>query len=353
MRFTKIIFIIILIVVIAIIALLIIKYDSDKTFILKSFNKSRYNLLVPIYLSPEITLNEGEDIRYNIKSGIVQEFSPKGFLVVNEESISDNSYTCIDYDGKVLWTVLATKGNPKIKSSERWYAPDIKALIDRGKIKEESINSQMNRYSAVRFSPNGDFFGSMDYRPDSVLFSLFKDGTLLWTQTIKFIKNTPFNGKYGIDILVSNDGNILCYIANYPETLQQIPYTIITKNSLITPENLKIIYDNLVNEYVETYLTLTGDFQVKFTLNANISQLNNKKDFTASIIDIYTNNSKYIGSIVSSQESRTIDTIDIVEFSLLGESRESYINGSLFYDYVVLGAKQAIFLHGVGLYKWK
>ena len=167
----------------------------------------------------------------------------------------------------------------------------------------------------------------------------------LWEKSLKFKKDSLFNGKYFVDILVSDEGSILCYIEddNDEESPEIVHYAIITKDAVITPEDLRDIYADLVSEYVDEYVKLTGKFKVK----------SDDDEDSKVVLDVYTERSKYVGSIVSLQSPGSVDTTYTAKFSLLNEKRTAYARELPLTGYVLLASKKAIFVHGVGLYKWK
>ena len=187
MRLRKIIFAIIIIITITAACFWWLYYSSYKPRTLSS-----YNLLTPVYLSPEMYLDEGDIIYYSISPGIVQEFSPKGFLVAKMENDSEIAYSLIDYNGKTLWSVLSQGEKQSMEDVYAYlYAPHIQLLLDAGKITEATAYAQRNRYSVARLSPKGELCATVTYLKDGLTFSLFKNGAFFVGKIVEIQERFP------------------------------------------------------------------------------------------------------------------------------------------------------------------
>jgi len=220
---------ILFIVILAISIVTIVYYPMLKQFDFKNERITdifKYKLLIPVYVAPEadriVSINSssysipGTNASY---SDIPIDFYHKGFLVLRSTFKAkykyEITYTCIDYNGRELWSVNTTRDQyAPWKDFLGGVSPDMSILYKEG-IKEAR---QFERYwsQAIRFSPDGKYFGTAEYKNDGADFSLYKDGALLWKEHVNFLKGTPYNGEYVMDILVRNTGDILFFVVDSP-----------------------------------------------------------------------------------------------------------------------------------------
>lgn len=90
---------------------------------------------------------------------------------------------------------------------ERWTTADAIVYTPES-MPERSIC--LMRY-LVRFSPDGRFLGIINYLPHRLEISVRKVGQFCWQQTIPISLAGPVTGRKFIDLLVTNEGQVILY----------------------------------------------------------------------------------------------------------------------------------------------
>jgi len=324
--------------------------------------------MTPVYVAPESSqLDHGSKT-----SGIAQEFSPFGFLESTSDYKEQTNYTITyiyrDYNGKVLWQVdienLLNKLDnvtswPVLNKDFSWVSPEMLEISRY--YNDMPLNPfARNWFRCVKLSPDGKLFGSLQYKPEGIELSLYKDGELLWKKSVNKSNDGPITGEDILDIFVDNNGSVLVYTfkahmkTNYkPIETFVTPLAIVSKEGIIVGGQTKKLddeverkYYELLREYKTSLSSLFGEYKVDYT--------HNDLGFLAGrcIIKLY-HKSSLLG-IIKTPAHMTVDGERYTNFNLFGEKRgiSEFEDSALKHNITVIGAKRRVFIHGVGMYKF-
>ena len=341
------------IIVVLVVVVLLATYDKRMT---------------PVYIAPESSqLDHGSKT-----SGVAQEFSPLGFLELTSEYKEQTNYainyTYRDYNGKVLWQVnienLLNKLEnvtswPVLNKYSSWVSPE---MLEISRYYNDMPLNPFARYwfRCVKLSPDGKIFGSLQYKPEGIELSLYKDGELLWKKSVNKSDNGPITGEDILDIFVDNNGSILVYTFSThmktnckPIETSVTPLAIVSKENIIAGDRTKSLddeverkYYGLLREYKMSLSSLFGEYRVDYT--------HNDLGFLADRCIIKLYHKSALLEIIKTPARMTADGERYTYFNLLGNRRGifEFEESALKHNITVIGAKRRVFIHGVGMYKF-